>query len=281
MNKQLKNYLTSFKQKWNYRDIPRHDVRSKNGEIELQLQIETQAQKTIVKKLTKEQYVRQFQILSDKTASVILQLPESDSFDHNTEHDKTEAAWDSYRKRYGENLKDNLLYGIEVNGEVDFNFGFDRLIEFRKIVNADKTAPEDEKQKTLTALNFCASQNYTSVNFSLMPVTGALQKAKQSIGHDRFDTFIWALDLYYKGQELLLNSACTVENQSALKKSLAKFKDVDDYCNRMYAISNTLLVKDLIKSGAKAIDSTARVNEYINLALSVWRIRSEQRNGRN
>ena len=111
-----------------------------------------------------------------------------------------------------------------------------------------------------------------------MPVTGNLQAAKQKFGNDRFDTFIYSLDLFYKGDELLLcqGGNMAVENRSILRDTLNSFDGVYDFCEKLCFIQNNYLVNKLIQSGKKPILEIDRVKEYIDLALLVWTERSRQ-----
>jgi hypothetical protein len=115
-----------------------------------------------------------------------------------------------------------------------------------------------------------------------MPQTAKLNHIKQSIGNDRLDTFIWALDLYYKGSKaiILANEKCSTNvwlcNRNILQEYLDSFgNDIDNtekiyvYCKKIYHI-NRDLVDRLIKSGSKPIDSLVRINEYFDLAYAFW-----------
>ena len=65
------------------------------------------------------------------------------------EHDSAESVWDFYYCRYGEMLKDKKLTingkEIDVHGEVDFNFGYQKVEDFKMIVDRDTKASAEMK----------------------------------------------------------------------------------------------------------------------------------------
>lgn len=97
---------------------------------------------------------------------------------------------------------------------------------------------------------------------------------KKAIGNDRIDTFIWALDEWYKGGACLLLNCSSNENIASVKEYLGLFKNVYDYCNTIYFIDDAL-VRDLISSGTKPIDSYQRAKEYMILATRFWKQKRE------
>lgn len=194
------------------------------------------------------------------------------------DHDSTEIAWKFYASRYGARLDGNMFHykdiSFKVSGEVDFNFGRKKIKEFKYIIDNDTTAAGKGLAKTL--LEICAQYNYSLLNFSVMPQTGNLQGTKSSIGNDRFDVFVWAIDLYYKHIDLVVNSHTTVQNASELILTLDKIGSGYNYCDIIYNIDDEKIIERLISSGGKRIDSTARVLEYIALAVDVWNIRRKK-----
>lgn len=244
--------------------------------------IEINNQSNKVKKIIKYIYTEYYQILSKETTLICLSLPESGKFDFACDHDRSDKAWRYYKNMCGTSLtSENSAYyynkTIEVNGDVNFNFGYDSHKYFRSIVR-NSNLSDNEKQNTYDLLNCCALHNYEPINFSLMPVTGNLQAAKQKFGNDRFDTFIYTLDLFYNGGELLLcqGGNMAIENRRILRDTLKSFNGVYDFCEKLCFIQNRDLVNKLIQSGKKPILEIDRVNEYIDLALLVWAERSRQ-----
>lgn len=127
----------------------------------------------------------------------------------------------------------------------------------------------------LDRLNKCKSMHHSFENCALMLQQGNLQNAKQGIGKDRGDTFIWALDEYYKGKsEMVLNHA-TQQNSGILREFLNYFDDVYEYCEVFYNITDKGFIDRLIQSGSKALDSADKVENYIDLALRFWDERAE------
>ena len=244
--------------------------------------IEISNQSNKVKKIIKYIYTEYYQILSKETTLICLSLPESGKFDFACDHDSSEKAWRYYKNMCRASLtRENSAYyyndTIEVNGDVNFNFGYDSHKYFRSIVRKSNLS-DSEKQNTYKRLNCCALHNYEPINFSLMPVTGNLQAVKQKFGNDRFDTFIYTLDLFYKGDELLLcqGGSIAIENRRILRDTLKSFNGVYDFCEKLCFIQNKNLVNKLIQSGKKPILEIDRVNEYIDLAILVWAERSRQ-----
>lgn len=113
---------------------------------------------------------------------------------------------------------------------------------------------------------------YSIVNISLMPQTGNLQSVKQGTGNDRIDTFIWAVDQYYKGNSSLLINYSSYQNISPLKSYLNIFsgnKGVYNYCKTIYHINESLVDK-MIDSGKQAIDTLDKVINFMDLAFEFW-----------
>ncbi len=280
---ELKNNSLKKKQVFEYyaKDAEYDDDNTENGNYDIDLiDIPLDNHQRGLICLTKNIYTRYYSITPDGKVSIRISLPQNGSFDLKTEHDKSAEAVAAYQERYdGSRIKpdkNNKFYlddKIELGGEVDFNFGLNKLIEFRKLL-LDK---KDTIPFVYELLNLCAKYNYNPVNYSLMPVTGGMQYTKQNFGKDRFDTFISTLDQYYYGNEMILNSAsCTVENCPTLKEILDSYTDVYDYCAQMYSIHDRELIDELIRSGVKTIDGPARIIAYCSLALRVWNERKMQ-----
>ena len=199
------------------------------------------------------------------------------------EHDSAESVWDFYYCRYGEMLKDKKLTingkEIDVHGEVDFNFGYQKVEDFKMIVDRDTKASAEMKNLANELLNLCSYFNYSLLNMSIMPSVGNMQGTKESIGCDRSDVFVWALNLYYNENiDLVVNSKTTAQNMQELIENLEAVKRLksfsNSYINYLYDITDEKLINSLIQSGKKKIDSTVRVIEYIVLAYNVWRTRN-------
>ena len=82
--------------------------------------------------------------------------------------------------------------------------------------------------------------------------------------------FIWALNEYFDKKVNLLFNQCSKENMSYLESFFDCFDDVYDYCAVIYKIDRKL-VRDMITSGANAINSGKRVVKYMDLAEQFWR----------
>lgn len=188
-------------------------------------------------------------------------------------------------------MKPNALFNkdaqlIELSGDIVFNIsqkgprGQSRYEVLHKYIK-DISSP-DLKEEYEKKLVYCKENNYSKKNCALLPKQGNLQNAKQGIGNDRGDTFIWALDMYYENQlEILLNHA-TYENIGILKSFLdcmkysGRHESVYRYCEIFYNITDREFIEKIIASGAKAIDSEVRAREYIDLVMEFWKIRKEK-----
>ena len=108
---------------------------------------------------------------------------------------------------------------------------------------------------------------------SLISKLGNLQAVKQGIGNDRLDTFVWALSEYYRDNSNLILNHSTYPSLKYLKRYLNMFNSVDQYCENVYHIDQTLVGK-LIESGKLAIDTPERMIEFLKLAIEFWEQRA-------
>lgn len=155
---------------------------------------------------------------------------------------------------------------IEMAGDVAFNFNEKKLKKYEQIYKKEEVT-FDVLQNLNDSNSIC--------NYIILPTTGGMNNTKQAIGNDRFDTFIWALALYYTGcKTLILDNGSTpgmsFDNRKALEIFLDKFSGVYDYCEIMLNLVDKKYIDKLIKSGPYAIDSVERINEYIDLAKKFW-----------
>lgn len=226
-------------------------------------------------------------------------------FDDVTEYDVKLDAWKLYGSLYRDIIgeikyKDIVIEGkrpyiekrmshnnksvlLKLSGETDFNFSSHTIVGlgksrvkfleyFTRELN-DEIEKEDFKKR----VNNCMKHYHSKMNISLMPQTGSLNLAKQSIGNDRLDTFIWALNEYYvSGNEMILVRSSN-ENYSLLKEYLDLFDDVYDYCKTIYFISEDL-TRNMIEFGTKSINSSQRASDYMKLAERFWEEKQEHIN---
>lgn len=160
-----------------------------------------------------------------------------------------------------------------LSGDVIFNFTYSKnkscqFYIYQNWINQDQNPIR--KNKYLNLLNKCRSMHHSFENCALMLQQGNLQTAKQGIGNDRGDTFIWALDEYYKETSGMVLNHATQQNSIILKEFLDYFNHVYKYCEVFYNISDIDLIFKLIKSGRTALDSVEKVEHYIDLALKFW-----------
>ena len=206
-----------------------------------------------------------------------------------TEFDASDIAWETYRLMYSENLPiefqffgkkrkyilekfryhTNISEEIKFSGDTDFNFtpGFahSRLECYEKLLESSNN-PKMYSDK----LNLLKQLTYSIVNISIMPKTGNLQSAKQGIGNDRLDTFIWTLDEYYNENSNLLMNHSSFENIKLLQSYLNMFGNVYNYCETIYHI-NKSLVQEMITLGKQTIDSPEKVICLMDLAIKFFR----------
>lgn len=218
------------------------------------------------------------------------------------EYDRCPDAINLYSKVYEKQIKEcidenkqifKFWYkenkNIEMSGDIDFNFKMRKIISFIDIVdNGRSQMGEENKQIIKNRLYSYHNLIYMPDNISLCPKTGALNSIKNSLGNDRLDTFIFALKLYYEEEiESFILSAGGMKppfiaNRNELKEYLDSFRNNEDkkqsiynYCSKMYHIHDTSLVDDLCSSGKKSIDTPERVKEYLDLAMLVWKKKSD------
>lgn len=209
-----------------------------------------------------------------------------------TEFDVSDISWETYKLMYNMYFSDgfqilndksrNYLYEqfvyenktskkIRFSGETDFNFtdgwSYSRLQKYKKAITNPKV-PAEYSVMYMKNLEILQKLNYSIVNISLMPQSGNLQSAKQGIGNDRLDTFVWALDEYYNGRNIIMNHS-SYDNVSGLENYLGLFQSANNYCKAIYHI-NEELVDELIISGSQAIDTPERTICFMNLAIRFW-----------
>lgn len=182
--------------------------------------------------------------------------------------------------------KYNHLKVCKLGGEMDFNFNSSRTWQkakyeyYKNLLKGDAVAIE--------LLESCKERQYKCCNLSVVITTGGLNnlkgRASQDIRSlDRFDVFIFILNDYFNKRNrrnnkkedfmhIIFSEAWhnSKENRKCLYEYLSLFTDINDYFQKNYAIDDRDLVKDLIVSGSKSIDSKTRAIEYLNLAQRYW-----------
>lgn len=168
---------------------------------------------------------------------------------------------------------------IEAGGDIDFNFKMEKVKYFKDIVeNGKSELSNNEKRNIINKLLLFHELTYHPNNISIMPVNGALNLIKQSIGNDRLDTFIYIIKLYYDGiTSIILNYGgikVYTKNRELLKGYLDSFSNIYDYCRKIYHIEEDL-TNELLELGSKAIDTPEMVDTYLNYALKFWSQKSQ------
>ena len=152
-------------------------------------------------------------------------------------------------------VKDNRLYALHNNttiiqtedveyceatlrygGDCDFNFNDKKYKLFMKIICGDLDASEQEKENAKEKLNKCKKNHHRLLNFSLMQAIGNMQGVKGENRFDRIDTFVYELNRYFSKTSNKILSASTKQNVNLLIEYLNGFKDIYEYCCKIYFI---------------------------------------------
>lgn len=165
---------------------------------------------------------------------------------------------------------------FKIAGDCDFNFNESKVKLFKKIVGNHEL------------LDVCSHNHHELWNFSFMPITGAMNNTKgiklraeenderDSWCLDRLDVFLMKLNLYYQNGDTSILSY-REGNRKALIWYLSLFKDVYDYCEKVYLITNKKFVDKMIISGSKVITKKTPQNAlaYMALALEYWELKKQ------
>ena len=208
---------------------------------------------------------------------------------HEFSSDKDELAWDFYLKYYGEFLFKNeeekfiFKHGsrkIQVNGDVSFNIvptSFDgkrRLYE--SILN--ETNVSDVLKDSLEVMR------YSPMNISILPMKGALNNTKKSLGNDRFDTFAYFMNQYYDGFKTPIINAGSqnmfIKNRLELQNFLDSYNCASEFFADIYGIDETF-VNELIESSKSPIINREDYCNYMRLACKYWELRLKQKKIKN
>lgn len=176
-----------------------------------------------------------------------------------------------FKKSADKRCFNNVEYiaaSYRLSGDCDFNFNNDKLALFHKLVYCDKTASDKEKQSAKLQLDRCHNMHHRLLNFSLMQSIGGLQIFKGK-NLDRLDSFVLALDNYYRGvsNDILEEARGNIQ---ALEIFLDGIKDVYNYCKIFYFIEDKNFVDELISQGGKPISNVKELIRYMNLSESYW-----------
>ena len=174
---------------------------------------------------------------------------------------------------------------LEIGGETDFNFssktGIHKQSKYDIYKNILKSINDKNKKiEAIKLLEDCKNKTHKIENFSLLLCNGSLQTLKGTLDKDRIDVFLYLLDNYYRGKDMVILSHCAPNYEEKLKKYLNLFiesnpkESIYKYCDEVYHIGDRNLVKDLIKSGKKTITTPERVVEYMKLAIRFWECKS-------
>ena len=219
-----------------------------------------------------------------------------------THYDRNEEAWKLYQSIYGDRIKRientdyaRMLYGenniIEVSGDCCFNFNVKKYKYFEDTIikgtidedtlnrmNELGVNEDDYRTYLLRLLRFCKMFHHSPTNIALMPKTGKMNNKKQQIANDRFDSFLWSLELLYTGCDAIIltgDDKVFVDNRNELEKCLLACGNVYNYCDLFCKGLDRKIINKIISSGKMAINTPIRVHEYLNLAYEFWKMREE------
>lgn len=196
---------------------------------------------------------------------------------------------------------------IGIGGDCCFNFNANKLEKLLTIIknDTDKNFNNDAIEKLLKS---CFAMHHSLLNFSMMPKNGYMNNVKSDgvYGLDRFDTFISALDLYFKEQDnpVVIKLIAEFEtSQNSLVPFLKSIGSFENYLELFYPElleenenknkKKNQLCNNLIESGKKPINefkygkgrtvqsATERVLEYIELAIRFWEAKLDYYNKQN
>lgn len=197
---------------------------------------------------------------------------------------------------------------INVSGEICFNLRLkdSRSTTFYGSILCDgkslSQCGEAFQEKFLELNNILEYLQTSPYNICILPKPGGLNNIKKGIGNDRFDTYLWALYRYYKGEKAFIINGYAVAMSIVNRKILCDF--LDEYksmgsdsdsdnamasllslCSDLYSFVRTKegedasqtkeykLIKALINNGIKPIASKSDLRRYIEFAIRFWELR--------
>lgn len=160
---------------------------------------------------------------------------------------------------------------FKMAGDCIFNFNEKKSKLFKKLLDVDD----------YPLLEYCCSNHHELCNFSFMPITGGMNNKKGTLrcnsaeqyAYDRFDLFIYELNLYYNKKPSRIFSKY---NKEALIWYLGLFNNIYEYCEKIYMIDDKEFVDDIISSGSSAITNRGKAIKYMKLAEKYWKMKSDK-----
>ena len=168
-----------------------------------------------------------------------------------------------------------FLACCRLGGECDFNFNKKKMNLFRELIENDSYVSTERKDEADGLLKICEEGHHKLFNFSLMESMGNLQGFKGANRFDRLDTFVYELNLYYKGLSNRIIIAANEITRAGLIAFLNKFKDVYHYCKEIYLIEDKEFIEKIIQNGSNPITNTSELIQYMNFALEFWKQKKE------
>lgn len=210
-----------------------------------------------------------------------------------------------YAKCYKNSEKySEIFLNCQLGGEMDFNFNSNRIPKmwrkgkyeyYENLIKKDSEMTQNDKNKAYKLLKECKKRQYRCCNLSVFIRTGGLNNIKGKISQDkraldRFDVFVFVLNDYFDKRNkyekngyredymhIIFSEAWhgAKENRERLYEYLKLYRNIEDYFKKNYNINNKELIKDLIESGSKPIDSGNRVIEYLEFAKRYWNAKED------
>lgn len=129
----------------------------------------------------------------------------------------------------------------------------------------------------------CTAAHHTPSNLCLFPRSGGLNNLKGQLcvngngqiarsarcSLDRPDTFLCALNRFYRCGEEMVLAVSTRENRECLRAWLRDFDDVYDFSRRVYRIDRRLTDR-MLENGLRGIGSPAALKAYMDIAEQFW-----------
>lgn len=220
----------------------------------------------------------------------IFEYPNSEQQKEGRVYAKCKKETEKYEKTFIE---------CELGGELDFNFNSNpdpkkwrgaKYEYYKNVLENDDKLIDVDRVHAIELLDDCKERSKKRCNFSLIIRTGGLNNVKGKMSQDkrpldRFDVFIFILNDYFNkrneqeknGQKenymhIIFSEAWhnAKVNRECLYEYLRLYRDIEDYFEKNYNISDKKLIEDLIESGSKPIDNGERVVEYLMLAQRYW-----------
>lgn len=178
------------------------------------------------------------------------------------------------------NIVKNSAYSAEIRKEFE-NIKVDGFFEIAKEYEKELEPLDKEK---INQLIICRLLTHSLINYSLMPITGALNITKQNYGNDRFDKFVYMINCFYEEMDKSLTDF-SQDNGEELLKFLDSFGNNNEgfgkYMSFFYQFEykqnlgnfDAGLVDDFLESRKMSFHENYNTLNYLKLAFRFWSYR--------